>query len=192
MPYRTKKPKLWLSERQTIAILRTARQRRERDFMIFQLCRYGLRVGEIVGRNRLPGIHREDLRWSEGGVRVLGKGTNQIFYPLPKRVMSQLRRYISQNGFGPDGRIFPISECRVEQLVKSYSRIAGIADYRLVSPHRLRAFFATDAKAKGFSEWVIRDLMRHSSVKTTNEYVGRSTVEETSQYMEMLAKRSRT
>ncbi len=136
MPYRTKKPKLWLSERQT-------------------------------------------------------KGTNRIFYPLPKRVMGQLRRYVSQNGFDPDGRIFPISECRVEQLVKSYSRIAGIADYRMASPHRLRAFFATDSKNKGLDAFVIRDLMRHVSIKTTNEYVGRSTPEEVSNYMEFLARRGK-
>jgi integrase len=189
---RTKKPKIWLTDRQVNAILKTARQRRERDFMIFQLCRYGLRVGEVVGRNRLPGIHLEDLRFSEGGVSILGKGTTEVFYPLPRKVMGQLRRYVSQNGFGQDRRIFPISECRVEQLVKSYSRKAGIADYRLVSPHRLRAFFATDSKNRGLNAFVIRDLMRHVSIKTTNTYVGRSTPEQVSDYMEFLAKRSRT
>lgn len=187
MGYTPKKPKIWLSEKQVDAILRAARKRRERDFQIFRLCRYGLRIGEVVGRGRLRGIRLMDLRTD--GIRILGKGGTETLYPLPRRVLRDLRRYIGCNNQNPTDRIFPITEWAITLCLKGYAKRRGIQDWERVSTHRLRAYFATDAKDRGFDSFLIRDLMRHRNLTTTNEYVGRSTPHALEQAMESLASR---
>jgi integrase/recombinase XerC len=156
---------------------------------MFELMRYSMRVGEVVGRNRLRGIRVCDLR--ENGVRVLGKGTLEVDIPIPKRVMRELRGYVSGNGYlHSTDRIFPISEQTVEVSIKRYARRVGITDYRRVTPHRLRAFFATDARDRGFDALTIRDLMRHAKLSTTDGYVGRATPSQLQSAVEKLGSKS--
>src|SRR5207249_1303838 len=71
---------------------------------------------------------------------------------------------------------------------KGYAREAGIDDWEMVGPHRLRAFFATDAKDKGLDAFTIRDLMRHKNITTTNLYVGQSSPERLAKMVNQLAK----
>jgi integrase/recombinase XerD len=190
-----KKRKVWLSSVQVQTMLRLARQNSERDFLLLQLMRYGLRCGEIVGWRGLPGIRIEDIR--QQGVWVKGKGyargiVQDRLVPIPREVMQNLQQYAAKTVAakftpGEEDKVFPISEVRAEQIVKRYAREAGIDDWERVGPHRLRAFFATDAKDKGFDAFTIRDLMRHKNITTTNLYVGQSSTERLGKIVEKLA-----
>src|SRR5439155_24679156 len=87
-----------------------------------------------------------DLRTD--GIRVVGKGGTWTLYPIPRKVLHDLRRYTDGNeghGHSPTERIFPISEWAVTVCLKRYAKRAGIVDWERVSSHRLRAYFATDA-----------------------------------------------
>ncbi|HMB66535.1 MAG TPA: site-specific integrase [Candidatus Bathyarchaeia archaeon] len=83
--------------------------------------------------------------------------------------------------------MFPISERQAERIVKNYARKSGIEDWHLIGPHRLRAFFATDAKDKGKDGLMIKDLMRHKNLATTEIYVGRASPQTLRRVVEELA-----
>lgn len=192
---REKKRKVWLTTSQVSMMLRLANGRNERDYLLLQLMRYGLRCGEIVGWRGLPGIRVTDIR--NEGIWVKGKGyargiVQDRLVPMPKELIKQLRRHVSptlrQRSINDlDDKVFPISEVRAERIVKWYAREAGIDDWERVSPHRLRAYFATDAKDKGLDAFTIRDLMRHKNITTTNLYVGQSSTERLARIVEQLS-----
>lgn len=180
-----KKRKVWLSSDQVQRMLDLAlEQGGERDFLLLSLMRYGLRCGEIVGWRGLPGIRTEDLR--EEGIWVKGKGysagiVQDRLVPLKAELLRRLKLFAPKVGL-----LFPISEVWAEQITKRYARLAAIQDWQHVSPHRLRAFFATDAKEKGVDSFTIRDLMRHKTISTTNLYVGQSSPEHLKKITETL------
>jgi integrase/recombinase XerD len=185
---RYKKRKVWLTGGQIQTILGLAMKRSERDHAMMTLMRWGLRVGEIVGCGGLPGIRLEDIR-SEG-IWVKGKGykagiVQDSLVPMPASVIKLLRRYASD--ISPGDKVFPISERQAERIVKNYARSSGIEDWHLVGPHRLRAFFATDAKDKGKDGLMIKELMRHKNLATTEIYVGRASPQTLRRVVEELA-----
>src|SRR6266704_5439699 len=191
-----KKRKVWLTSDQVDTMLTQAKHNSERDYLLLLLMRYGLRCGEIVGWRGLPGIRIEDIR--EDGIWVKGKGyargiVQDRLVVMPGEMIKQLRLYVSQTRVGHfqenhEDKVFPISAVRAEQIVKGYAKDAGIDDWERVGPHRLRAFFATDAKDKGLDAFTIRDLMRHKNIATTNLYVGQSSTERLAKLVEELAK----
>ena len=195
---RDKKRKVWLTSYQVERMLGLTENESERDHLLLLLMRYGLRCGEIVGWRGLPGIQLEDLR--PNGIWVKGKGYSRgivqdRLIPMPDYLMRLLRGFISSSGRKSSpgksqGKVFPISEVHAERIVKKYARLAGIEDWERVGPHRLRAFFATDAKDKGLDAFTIRDLMRHRNITTTNLYVGQSSTERLVKVVEELSKSS--
>lgn len=217
----TKKRKHWLRSDEVERLFVTIRSHSERDFVIFTLCRWGLRIGEIVGHNTetsltiyerwkdpsnkalgkeqistfcdLPGIYVRDLR--DNGIEITGKGWKkgnnfQAGYigpqlvPFPAPVMALVRDYCT--GMRPNQKIFAVSVRQMERRLLVYAKESDIEEWKRVSPHRLRAFFATDAKDKGLSAYQIMDLMRHKNLTTTNIYVGPSTPEQILKIMETL------
>lgn len=195
--------KLWLSQEQTGAILDVAKSENPEALLILQLCRYGLRDGEILGTppkivsykrrvNRhdpnspletvtetysLPGLKKGDLR--PNGIWLVGKGYTDEppdLYPLPAWLAAELNAFSAERPGEDDGKLFSIGVRRLEQLVKQYAKQAGVEDWQLVKPHRLRAFFATDLEDRGYEGFTIRNAMRHASIITTNEYVGRNPI----------------
>ncbi len=158
-------------------MLELAKARSRRDHLLLLLMRYGLRCGEIVGWRGLPGIRVQDVR--DTGIWIKGKGyaagiVQDRLVPMPPDVMELLKSFVSLGRRRPEDKVFPLSEYWAEQIVKGYAKRAGIEDWERVGPHRLRAFFATDAKDKGQDAFTIRDLMRHKNITTTNLYVGQS------------------
>jgi integrase len=133
----------------------------------------------------------------QDGIWVKGKGyargiVQDRLVPIPKDLIRQLRQYAGRTPTtglkeGQEDKIFPISEVRAEQIVKRYAKESGIEDWERVGPHRLRAFFATDAKDRGLDAFTIRDLMRHKNITTTNLYVGQSSAERLARIVEDIA-----
>jgi integrase len=188
-PRNSRRRKVWLTELQVNRMLELAEKSSERDYLLLQLMRYGLRCGEIVGWRGLPGIRVTDLR--EKGIWIKGKGfargiVQDRLVPIPSLIMDRLRIFTSTSA-ARSAKIFPISEVRAEQIVKKYAKLAGVEDWKLVGPHRLRAFFATNAKDRGFDAFTIRDLMRHKNITTTNLYVGQSSSERLSNIIESIS-----
>src|SRR6266487_5373651 len=120
----------------------------------------------------LPGLQIEDLH--EDGVWVQGKGWKKKtkaappkLIPFGKDFVKELRDFI---GTRKQGRIFEISESRVEQLTRFYAKRAGIIDWKLVHLHRFRHFTTTQV-ARKFGVLAARDIARHANISTTNRYI---------------------
>lgn len=168
-----KKRKKWLTKDEVERILSAAEAVSHRDYLIILLMRWGLRVGEVVGYRGLPGIYKRDLR--QNGIWVKGKGyaagiVQDALYPIPPNsgVMDRLRAYSAQ--MAVDEKLFDIDGRWAEDLVKRYAQQANIEDWELVTPHRFRAFFDTDAQEKGIPLDQRTALMRHKHYQTTEIY----------------------
>lgn len=180
-----KKPKIWLNSDQTTRFMEVAKSNSPRDYTVFLLCRWGLRIGEVVGRNRLPGLYGRDLR--ENGVWVLRKHqVNFQLYPLRKDVLDQLVAWIVLDKVGPNEKVFKVTERWMEERAKDYALAAGITEFDLVGPHRFRAFFCTDNDERGVPPFTNRDLMDHKDLRSTNRYIGRKTPGRLLQVLESL------
>lgn len=115
----------------------------------------GLRASEVA---RLRGDHLELL---EGGwtLRVVGKGDHVGLVPAHTRVVEVLAN-------ADPGRLWPITAGWVSQRTRREFGRLGIAG----GIHRCRHTFATRALAVSGDLMVVRDLMRHASVATTQVY----------------------
>src|SRR5438034_1017784 len=171
-----------LSPEQVKAILGQAKVASLRDHLLLKTMTVGdFRVGEVVGsaarrwiketkkwehcEPNLPGLQIQDLH--DDGIWVKGKGSTQKYQPLPKVLVDELRAF---TGKRKQGRIFEISESRVEQMTRFYAKRAGLIDWKLVHPHRFRHFTTTQI-ARKHGVLAARDVARHKNISTTNRYV---------------------
>ena len=178
-----------LSPEQVKAILSQAKKTSLRDHLLLKTMTVGdFRVGEVVGsaarrwikaekrwepaEPNLRGLQIEDLH--DDGIWVERKGWKKKKNPAPPKLVplspthvQELRDYI---GTRKQGRIFEISESRVEQMTRFYAKRAGVIDWKLVHPHRFRHFTTTQV-ARKYGVLAARDIVGHANVSTTNRYI---------------------
>jgi integrase len=179
-----RKRKVWLSKEEVNRMLDYAQKDGEPCYLLLALMRYGLRVGEITGERGLPGIHVEDIR--HNGIWVKGKGYSRgivqdRLVKIPSWLLERIRKIAPKEGL-----LFGISCRTAERRVKNYARMSDVEDWKLISPHRLRAYFATDLQEHGQDSFTIRNLMRHKNIQTTNLYVGPTSATREEQIIESL------
>ncbi len=167
-----------MSEKQVEALLAapdtdTALGLRDRA-MLETLYASGLRVSELVNLK----IH--EVGFTEGVVRVLGKGSKERLVPLGELAIDWLGRYLKQarpdilKGRQSDslfvtGRGSAMTRQAFWQLIKRYAPSAGIDPARL-SPHVLRHAFATHLLNRGADLRVVQLLLGHADISTTQIY----------------------
>lgn len=128
----------------------------------------GLRVSETVALNM------QDIDWSTGEIRVLGKGRKERVVPLPAGAARMLRDYLEQRGFSGDGPVFlnrrggRLSVRSVQRMLKKRALSTG-ADVS-ITPHQLRHSYATHLLAGGGDLRAIQELLGHASLATTERY----------------------
>ncbi|HFQ89229.1 MAG TPA: tyrosine recombinase XerC [Desulfobulbus sp.] len=139
----------------------------------------GMRVSELVSCNM------EDLDFTEGMVRVRGKGNRERIVPFGRAAASALETYFPQRqrliadrvsrGHVAERRALflnsrgsRLSARSVERLVRMYGGRAGIAT--VVTPHALRHSFATHLLEMGADLRVVQELLGHASLSTTQKY----------------------
>lgn len=139
-----------------------------RGLMMQTLLLSGLRVSEFVA------LRIEDLSWTERALFVEnGKGGKRRRVRMPQGLAQALRIHVGTREAGPlfvSQRGGAYGTRRVQQLVKETASEAGIT--RRVHPHLLRHTYAMDLRRRGVEVDVIRDLLGHESVATTQHYYG--------------------
>jgi len=206
------RPKKWLTEDDTVRLLVTAKEKSTRDWLILELCRASLRIGEILGTSPrtsfvrwnkhpegraykvrgLAGIQVDDI--TDYGIYLQGKGYVRAGKEhAPDRIellpwlVKELRDYSARKGRGKNEKLFQgVNEWKFERLIKKYAKAANIEGYQFVSPHRLRAFYATQAKDKNVNPYKIKEKMRHANLSTTERYIGPMTARESHEITELL------
>jgi integrase/recombinase XerD len=145
-----------------------------RDRAVILLCaRLGLRAGDV--RDMRLG----DVDWSQGRLRVLGKGRCETWLPLPQEVGDAMLQYLEQ--YRPaigDDHVFlrlhaplgPLpSSGPIAKLVCRALKRAGISAPSQ-GAHVLRHSAATALLRQGVSLDVIGAVLRHRSVESTAHY----------------------
>jgi len=143
-----------------------------RDVALFGLMyRFGLRAAEVTY------LLREDLDLARGRIRVRrAKGGEWKEYPLPRDLVSPLRRYLRRRedrgpflftGRQSNNQRGMIS-LRVRQLFKHYARLAGLP--APLSSHSLRHSIAVHSLEEGFGLEYVADLLGHTSIRSTAIY----------------------
>ena len=134
----------------------------------------GLRVSELIGLNL------GDFEFSEGFVRVLGKGSKERWIPLGQYARKSLIEYIqgersqfvnnnkSMKAVFCNVRGKRISRVAVWKIIQKYKLQAGIQ--REISPHTFRHSFATHLLDNGADLRVVQELLGHANLTTTQIY----------------------
>ncbi len=133
----------------------------------------GLRVSELIGLNL------GDFEFSEGFVRVLGKGSKERWVPLGQYARKSLIEYIqgersqlvnnkSMKAVFCNIRGKRISRVAVWKIIQKYKLQAGIQ--REISPHTFRHSFATHLLDNGADLRVVQELLGHANLTTTQIY----------------------
>lgn len=124
----------------------------------------GLRAAEIAR------VHADDVDLDAGTLKVLGKGGRIDYLPL-HQVTRELAPTMGEGWWFPArrGRAGHITGGAVSDLLHDARERAGIADHRLTG-HSLRHSFGTELVRGGANIRAVQELMRHSSLQTTQRY----------------------
>lgn len=139
----------------------------------------GLRVSESVGLNE------GDIDWSQGVLRVRGKGKRERLSPLGSFAVKALKQWFSVRRLSPrepsgmDAPVFVNKSGRrlttrsVGRLLEKHIAAAGLD--RRTTPHTLRHSFATHLLDRGADIRSVQELLGHKSLVTTQIYTHLST-----------------
>ena len=148
-----------------------------RDFiMIALLYATGIR------REELANIKLGDLDLKMGLITVIGKGNKVRAVPVGERTVEDLKRYLAvREQFASEKETIkgtmspalllnrygkPLTVRSIDRLVKKYGRGEGLD----LTPHALRHSFATHLLENGADLMLIKEILGHSSLSTTQKY----------------------
>lgn len=168
-PKRPKSLPKYLNEREIGLMLKKAKERSLKDYLVLALLAYtGMRVSELCN------LKVEDVDTIRRVIHIRGgKGQKDRIVIIPKHLAEELERYFVDNNL-ISGPLFVgknsrgISQRTVQRIVKKYAKEAGIS--KEVTPHTLRHSFATNMLRRGADIRYIQKLLGHSSLSTTEIY----------------------
>ena len=144
-----------LSETQATALLTSAKEPYRSWFILGMYA--GLRAMEVSG------IQGSDLEEGPEGflLRIRGKGGTDLTIPAHPEVVRVIQEA------GTLGRLYYLNPNKISSYACQEMRRVGVP----MKFHSLRHYFATSAlRASGGDLLVVRDLLRHASVATTQVY----------------------
>ena len=146
----------------------------KRDLCIIELLLYtGMRVGALCN------LTYEDIDLNNGVVKAIEKGNKMRVYELPKQLNDLMTEYIDsiikyKADMGCNNNVVFVSE-RCNALSR---KTAGIiihnkccVNNKHITPHKLRATYATQMLNSGCSLYEVQQLMGHNSPTTTEIYI---------------------
>jgi len=113
----------------------------------------------------------DDIRENENGrleVRVsrLKRGTSVGWVELDEDTDAVLRKYLEWSGI-KKGKLFPCTARTIELIVKKVGKRTGVD----ITPHVLRHSRVTHLIEQGWNLEMVRELVGHRRITTTQEYV---------------------
>lgn len=167
MPRRPPKPKKERFERDEFTRLMIAAAWRDerRGWAILACLTLGLRRREFVG------LMWSDIDWSNERVHVraaIAKGRKERYVAMSPWAIDALHELHRLAGDSP--RVLEIQPNTFNNWVHQAAQDCGFPPGRKQRAHTLRASFASWLLDDGVPVHVVRDLMGHESIATTNEY----------------------
>ncbi len=175
MPRFDKKLPAYLTESEVLQVLNMpagSSFKAVRDRAVLELFySSGLRLSELIN------LRLENLILRENAIRVIGKGKKERYLPINKHARQRLLDYLDlrpshvlpgvENVFILESgkKMYPMA---VQRLVKKYvNMVVQIPD---ASPHMLRHSYATHLLNNGAGIRVVKDLLGHENLSTTQVY----------------------
>jgi integrase/recombinase XerD len=140
--------------------------------VVLLLARLGLRAGDVAN------LQLNDIDWSQGTFRVMGKSRREAKLPLPQDVGDAMLEYLhTARPFVHCNTVFitaiapwkPITSHVVTAIAARALQRAGV-NTPSFGAHVLRHSAATGLLRQGASLQVIGEVLRHQSVETTAHY----------------------
>jgi integrase/recombinase XerD len=170
LPKKERKPRKFpdfVSEEEFIKIMKTAKQDHHKLAYLLAF-ESGMRISEIIGSKRddgslIPKLTEDKIDLKNRSIHIeQAKGKKDRTIALPKHFKDKYLKLLPIN----------IGERALEKAFKNVCRKAGLLETKpKLHFHSLRHGFAYKLNDKGADVTVIRDLMGHSNVSTTNIYV---------------------
>ncbi|MEW6049947.1 MAG: tyrosine-type recombinase/integrase [Candidatus Zixiibacteriota bacterium] len=129
-------------------------------------------------REELAGVRLSDIDLSRGLITTIGKGNKQRVVPVGDNTLSDLKRYLEERERFAHMRASSaphlflnkagqgVSVRTVDRLVKQFARSHGME----FTPHTLRHSFATHLLENGADLLLIKEILGHASLSTTQKY----------------------
>jgi site-specific recombinase XerD len=137
----------------------------------------GLRISELCG------LSAANINWSEGLVRVLGKGKKERLLPIGPPALKAIENYWRLLKVRPTGaepvflgetkKLKSVRPIMVARRLKSYLAAAGLDPS--ITPHKLRHSYATHLLDAGADLRSVQELLGHAHLVTTQVYTHVST-----------------
>jgi len=129
-------------------------------YLAFLLMLYGgLRIGEVLSLT--------PFNFQGGSLVFKGKGRKERTIPLEGR-LKEVADYLSRFPLFGERKSVKAREMALRRRLKKAAEEAGVEEFH---PHRLRHTFGTAVAETGFDAFTIRELLGHSSIKTSTKYV---------------------
>lgn len=139
----------------------------------------GIRVSELSGMNI------EDVDFSAGLIRVVGKGNKERMVPVGskaiesisayrERLRAEAAAYIEKMGLDKKGPLFlnknkgRLTARSIARILDKLAKTCGLSIP--ISPHALRHTFATHMLDAGADLRAVQELLGHKSLSTTQKY----------------------
>ena len=135
----------------------------------------GLRVSELIS------LKLSDLFFSEGFIKVTGKGNKQRLVPISTLTKKIIKTYITNSRkkikiieefrdiVFLNRRGNALSRAMIFTIVKNLTKLSNIN--KVISPHTFRHSFATHLLENGADLKTIQQLLGHQSITTTEIYM---------------------
>ena len=164
-----------LSQVELHLLLRAARSKR--DQLLLEVAYFGaLRVSELASLTWDQVIPRDT---GEVQLAIVGKGDKPRNILIPADLAAALRD--SRGGASASERVFPISERRINYIVKATAKWAGINP--AISAHWLRHAHASHAIDEGAPITLVSQTLGHADLKTTSVYAHARPNDSSSRYL---------
>jgi site-specific recombinase XerD len=148
-----------------------------RDRLLLQVAYCGaLRVSELASLTWRQIIPRET---GEAQLAIVGKGDKPRNVLLPTDIAAALAAM--RGDASPEARVFPITERRINYIVKAAAQRAGINP--AASAHWLRHAHASHAIDEGAPITLVSQTLGHADLKTTSVYAHARPNDSSSRYL---------
>ena len=127
----------------------------------------GLRISDILHLTINQIVKDGDRYRLDLGEQKTGKKRE---FTVPTEIYIYIQNYALENNINPRARLFQITERTVQRHLKM---VCDYLEYEYISTHSFRKFFASSIyKDNGCDINLVRVLLQHSSVVTTQRYIG--------------------